>query len=229
MGLIQEAYDRFAAGKVNPLNPGPSSIEIEGAPGWVGSDSYSIEARAATPETIPMMRGPMMRALLERRFYLKIHRESREVPAYLMTVAEGGPKLKRTEEGSCEPVTADDFIGRRAAAKRDIPWCADGRPSRKDGMLVYDVHGMTLEYFCSFIRLDRPVFDRTGLSGMFDIHLRWVGDPPPGDQTDGVAPAEPPGASLVAAIRAQLGLQIRLGKAEREFLVIDHIQRPSEN
>ena len=76
---------------------------IKRSPAWLRSDRYTIDARAAGPESIAMMRGPMMQALLEDRFKLKIHREDREVPVYELTLAKGRSKLRRAKEGSCIP------------------------------------------------------------------------------------------------------------------------------
>ncbi len=89
--LIAEAYDTYASGKVDPLKllfPRP----LEAAPSWIDSARYTIDAKAESPQSGAMMRGPMMQALLEDRFRLKIHRETREVSGYLMTVAKGGLK-----------------------------------------------------------------------------------------------------------------------------------------
>ena len=99
MNLIRTAYLNFAGGRLNPRNTTP----VDGGPAWINSDRYQITAKAEGTPGMEMMRGPMLQALLEDRFKLKIRRESREVPAYAMTVAKGGPKLKPFEEGSCVP------------------------------------------------------------------------------------------------------------------------------
>ena len=92
--LIRFAYIDFADGHVNPVRE--LSTSIEGAPDWVRSDSdtYAITARASGPASQAVMRGPMLRALLEERFHLKIRWETREGPVYELTVAKGGPKLQ---------------------------------------------------------------------------------------------------------------------------------------
>ena len=71
---------RFCGRKSDLQNPGDPWIPIEGLPNWVNSASYSIEAKTETPQSAAMMRGPMMQALLEERFDLKVHREKLEVP-----------------------------------------------------------------------------------------------------------------------------------------------------
>ena len=101
--LIGDAYETFADGKVDPLKP-LVPLPLDSAPAWVNSARYSIDAKAEGPESGAVMRGPMMQTLLEDRFQLKVHRETKEVPAYIMTVAKGGPKLQRTIDGSCNSV-----------------------------------------------------------------------------------------------------------------------------
>ena len=78
-------------------------LDLKGAPAWLDSARYSIEAKTESPQTAAMMRGPMMQVLLEERFHLAIHRAAKEEDAYIMTVAKGGLKAPRTKEGSCIP------------------------------------------------------------------------------------------------------------------------------
>lgn len=76
--LISDAYDTFADGKVDLLKP-PMPIPLEGAPNWTSSALYTIDAQADGPQSPAMMRGPMMQALLEDRFHVGVHRETREI------------------------------------------------------------------------------------------------------------------------------------------------------
>jgi uncharacterized protein (TIGR03435 family) len=101
MGLIQAAYVIFANGHAMT---NPSHIPISGGPEWINSDRYTIDAKPEDPQTLEMMNGPMLQALLEERFRLKVHREVREVPVYSLTEAKTGLKLKPFKEGSCTPV-----------------------------------------------------------------------------------------------------------------------------
>ena len=97
--LIQAAYGMFADG--GSFNPGMTPISISGAPGWVQSDHYDVAAKADGAARVEQMMGPLMRTLLEDRFKLKIHRESKEVPVYALTAAKNGFKLQPVKEGSC--------------------------------------------------------------------------------------------------------------------------------
>ena len=139
--LIAEAYDTYASGKVDPLKllfPRP----LEAAPSWINSARYTIDAKAESPQSGAMMRGPMMQALLEDRFRLKIHRETREVSGYLMTVAKGGLKVKPTAEGSCISVDPTDFSQSGKPDPSGKPFCLAPQP-RHGSFEVFDIHGIT--------------------------------------------------------------------------------------
>ncbi len=100
-------------------------------------------------------------------------------------------------------------------------------PVRHDQEMTWDVHGISLGVFSKMINPGLPVLDRTGLSGTFDIHLEFSIDPPATDS--GTGASDPPGSSLVESLRKQLGLKLVRGRGPREFLVIDHVEKPSEN
>ena len=97
--------------------------------------------------------------------------------------------------------------------------------------MVFDVHGMTLEVFCKLLHPDGlPVINRTGLMGAFDIHLEWEPDAANSPTPDnGVASDPSPHTSAIVATRQQLGLRLDHGKGPQEFLVIDHVEKPSQN
>jgi uncharacterized protein (TIGR03435 family) len=220
--LIADAYQTFAAGRQDPLKL-PVPQPPEGRPDWMSSARYSIDAKAETPQDGAMLRGPMMRALLEERFQLKAHLEMREVSGYIMTVDKGGLKLKLSTEDSC--VHADLTNLTQSSVPGPKPWCLN--PIVKRGpVTVLDVQGIPLDVFCRLLNIGgSPVINGTGLTLPYDIHLEWTPDEPspPG------AAAAPPASAEIAAMRSQLGLRLDPGKGKREFLVIDHIERPSEN
>jgi len=101
--LIQTAYIRYANGQVLPPASQLKSQPLQGGPAWIDSDRYTIDAKPGAPQAKAVMGGPMLQALLEDRFKLKVHREKREVRAYALVVAKGGPKLEATKEGGCTP------------------------------------------------------------------------------------------------------------------------------
>jgi len=230
-GLIQQAYFRFANGRRNP----PWAVmPVEGGPAWVHSDAYNINARAEDNTSLETMNGPMLQALLEDRFKLKMHRETREVPVYALTIAKGGPKLQTFREGSCIPLNY-----------ANMPYAPDPSQKNCNGMirlfpppnLTLDAQGANLEVIAFLIglTLDRPVVDKTGLTGSYDLHMEFGRDqttlplPPPPPGVVPTEPLEPSGPSIFTAIQEQLGLKLEPTKGPREFLVIDHVERPSEN
>jgi uncharacterized protein (TIGR03435 family) len=233
-GLIQGAY---AVMDVNGRRP-PRGATIEGSPAWAASDLYAIDAVAVGAPGEEMMHGPMMQALLEDRFHLKIHRETREVPVYLLTVAKGGPKLRPFVEGTC----TEHVPGAVQPGPDEKPWCgtAGMRTVRNGPNVTWDEVGASFLNFSLFfgIVLDRPVIDKTGITGPFDFHLTFA----PDETTAGVASPFAPdssmsaslpdparGPSIFTAFQDQLGLKLEAGKGPSEVLVIDHIERPSEN
>jgi len=244
MNLIRMAYFNFAGGHINPRNTTP----VDGGPAWVNSDRYQITAKAEGTPGQEMMRGPMLQALLEDRFKLKIRRESREVPAYAMTVARGGPKLKAFQEGSCVPVTTGVGGGPLPppgpdgklpvmCSMRSIKTPLNGSPS------AWQVLGESLDGFARALGddMDRIVINKTGLAGKFDFHLEFTPDESTplllnalrqraAQNGDPVAASDPAGGlSIFTAIQQQLGLKLDGSKGAREFLVIDRIERPTEN
>jgi uncharacterized protein (TIGR03435 family) len=192
-----------------------------------------------------MMQGPMLQALLEDRFKLKIRYEAREVPVYALTVAKGGLKLRRAEEGSCIPIDyASVMAGAGVGApspQPQKPLCGNGGFGRTGNLVVADIPAISIDDFSKRLsgRLDRPVIDRTGLHGMYDIHLQFAPDqvtprltPGGGDLVFGgpADPADPTGGpSIFTAVQEQLGLKLEPTKGPGEFLVIDGAEKPSGN
>jgi uncharacterized protein (TIGR03435 family) len=233
-GLINTAYVRFESGQRN----GPRNVPLSGGPAWITSSSerYEINATAEGTPSPEVMQGPMLQALLEDRFKLKIHRETRNIPVYAMTVAKGGPKLQASATGSCNPEGPRPSNPREAelaAAKLvpgEKPACGVGFIRANGPNLIVDPHGIRLDEFAkNFLSiLDRPVIDKTGITGSFDLHLEFA----PDDSTPGVqlGPSDTPsGASIFTAMQEQLGLKLESDRGPGEFLVIDSIERPSEN
>lgn len=223
--LISTAYGVFAKGTFDPTDSVPPRID---GPAWINSTRYTIDAKAENPTSPAMMRGPMMQSLLEDRFQLKLRREIREVPVYFMTVAKGGLKAPATKEGSCSLPDPTDLTRSYAEGDGPKPWCTLPRIERGVEKDVYDVPGVRLDVFFKLVVPGRPVIDRTGETGLFDIHLELENVVPTAQPGDGAAP-DPRGAVILAAIRKQLGLELTPGKGPHEFFVVDHVARPSAN
>jgi uncharacterized protein (TIGR03435 family) len=223
--LIQAAYGTFANGPT----PAPFVPDVIGAPDWVDTDLYDLDALPAGPATIDRMYGPMMQTLLEERFGLRIRHEARQRSVYLLTVDPGGPKLNRTPPGSC--VVFDPAHPPEQPRNGQPPPAVCGRGSyRRDGVsLSVDAHGVTMAQFAGgtlgHAELGRPVIDRTGLAGQFDIHFEFRSDL--ATPLDGSEAQDSPG-SIFSAMR-ELGLKLAAGKAPVDVLVVERINRPTEN
>ena len=248
MTLLQDAYVIFADGQ----NRSAASIQmppIERAPAWISSDLYTIEATAEGTPGQPAMLGPMMQSLLEDRFHLKLHRETRSGPAYELTVAKGGSKLKNNN-GTCSVDVPPAAAPRDPTTGRPVPGFSSGHvsPPSQPGVpcrlklsltngpnQLFVSSATTIDDFCSYLSrvTGHAIVDRTGLRGKFDFRLEYLPDQPTprpaaGDQPD--APADiQPGPSLFAAMEQQLGLKLVPVKGTREVIVIDHIEKPSRN
>jgi len=225
-GLIQRAYNRYAGGYLNSFG----MIPIEGGPGWIHSEAFEIDAKSDAHPNILMMQGPMMQAVLEDRFKLRIHRETRQGPVYELTLGKGSPKLKPFQEGSCIPVALGRPLPELAADQRRCRNMVNPRGS-------VEFEGGTLSMFAGLlgIALDRPVIDKTGLTSQFAIRLVFSPDdsaaPRPAAAEPGApTPARPPDApSIFQAVQEQLGLKLVPAKGPVDVLVIDHVEKPSEN
>jgi len=237
MGLVRMAYVRFADGRRQTFSmtaPPEPNEPIEGGPSWINSSRYDIDATAEGAPSRETMSGPMMRSLLEDRFQLKIHREIRTIPIYELTVAKGGPKLQAAQPGKCVPfVFGKDPPPLPSAGPPIIPRCGSFRERSANGGA--DTYGQTMAGLCWQFSswLDRAVIDKTGVAGAFDIHLELSAadlardDDAPTDPAAPAIPADPFGA--ISAAVQKLGLKLSPAKGPGAFLIIDRVERPSEN
>jgi uncharacterized protein (TIGR03435 family) len=196
-------------------------FQLTGGPGWIGSDRYNVEATADKNANAEQQRL-MVQALLEDRFQLKLHRESRESLAYALVPAKSGIKLQASK--ACEEPKSDT---------QDSKGCGNITMSQQR----VDGTGISMEAFATALSqtVQQPVIDHTGFTGKFDVHVEWAQDqstpgilvpdlgPPDSDATD------PNGKSIFTVLQEQLGLKLESIKGPVEFLVIDRLERPSEN
>jgi uncharacterized protein (TIGR03435 family) len=222
--LITQAYSLWASGQGGIP---PFTVPIERLPSWADSALYTIDAKAEGAPGEGLMRGPMLQALIEDRFALKIRRETREGRVWLMTVAKGGPKLPAFQ-GGCTPV---DFVHLAASMTTNKNPCRGSGQSKGSNKTI-DIPGLDLDSFALAIAhdgiFDGPVLNRTGLTGYFRFHLEFQSNPKP-DEPGDLAADDPPFPSIFTALEQQLGLKVEAGKGPREFLVVDRLQKPSEN
>jgi uncharacterized protein (TIGR03435 family) len=233
-GYIQIAYNLAAFG---PLRRPGRRLQILGGPEWLKTDPYEIIAKATGDAPSDQMHGPMIQVLLEERFRLKIRRETRELPVYILTVARSGLKLKALKEGSCTPSDLNHPPADPLPGETEPNYCGDWRALPEANMaggrnIMMDSRGETMADFAADLSnfgSDRVVIDRTGLIGLFNIHLEFAQDNPPSalaNRPSSTAPASP---SIFTAVQEQLGLRLSGGKGPVEVLVIDHVERPSVN
>ena len=172
---------------------------ISGAPGWIDSESFNIDAKTAGGVEITRDNiSHLMEQLLVSRFQFRYHRESRETAEYALEVAKGGVKLK--------------------------PAASDSKPSmstnsRPGGVTLKATKISIRDFAASLARqTGRPVVDQTGLPGEFDFDMTWSSD----QAVDGSGP------SIFTALQ-ELGLRLVSTRGSVEVIVVDRVDRPSEN
>jgi uncharacterized protein (TIGR03435 family) len=204
-GLIHEAY-------------GLENHQIIGGPSWIDDDRYFLEAKP--PDSSPASRFTpssvftppslelrlMLRSLLAERFDLKTHREAKMGDVFSLVVVRGGPKLGAPKDTSVQPFVQS---GRT------------GSPTAAPITLTYTGQNATMDQFAAALsqRFQRPVLNRTGLSGHYDFVIQYA----PSDFDTDAAP------SLVRAIQDQAGLKLETQHGPMEVLVIDQAKKPTPN
>ena len=225
--FIQSAYE------VKPF-------QLSGGPAWINSAHYDIDAKAEGNPNGGRMHQ-MMRALLEDRFKLKLHHETKQLPVYEVIVAKGGPKLLKPKEGGCIAPDADAGLfppapGQPIPCGRILMMMSPSGAQMRGGK----VSMADLVTILSNV-LGRTVVDKTGFQGRFDVHLEFTPDealgglptpppalPPSGDSVRFAAPPDSQG-NIFEAIQEQLGLKLKPAKGPAHMLVIDSVERPSAN
>ena len=226
LGLIQRAYVRFADGGNRPRF---ELVPVVGAPDWVYNSFYQIDAKAPGNTPPGVMQGPMLQALLEERFHLKVHRESIEGQVYELTAPKGAAKLQPFVEGSCEPPPSSFPSSELPKGQR---YCKNLIMLIQPAVIA---EGSTVLEFSKLLNivLDRPTVDKTGLQGKFNLHVAFSKDETTPGLTpmpaDAPAPASEPNPNIFQALQQQLGLKLTPARGPIERLVIDHVERPAEN
>jgi uncharacterized protein (TIGR03435 family) len=226
--LIEQAY-------------GVKDFQISGGPSWISSDRYDVDAKVEDSVVVeleklpPNQRGErqmlMVQSLLADRFKLKVSHTAKELPIYALVVAKNGTKLHEAKAGDTYP---NGIKG------------PDGRPVGGTGMMRMGPgqltgQGLPMASLAGLLsqQLGRTVMDQTGLKGNYDFTLQWTPDQRPvampvgpvggSSGPDGVPSSDSSGASIFTALQEQLGLKLESTKGPVDIIVIDHIERPSEN
>jgi uncharacterized protein (TIGR03435 family) len=185
--IIQRAY-------------GVRDFQVVDGPKWIYDWTYrfDIDAKAAVEVSNDQIKG-MTRAMLVERFQLKVHRETRELPVFLLTPLKSGMRIKPVQDGVAPYGRGIESVS---------PGLIKGQATIDDLVRVISRE------------VDRPILDRTEFHGMFDFRLDWA--PINTSQEDTRSP-------LPTALQEQLGLKFEAQKAPVELLVIDHVAQPSAN
>jgi uncharacterized protein (TIGR03435 family) len=206
--LIQMAYGYFA----NGVSYTPTILQVRGAPAWASSDRYDLTATAKGDPSQAVMRGPMLQALLEERFHLQFHQATEQGPVYFLTTIKSGIRMQRLPANGCTPA--------------DTEACGTETRKKTGRTLTVTVHGSTMSALANGLLsqlADRPVIDKTGLTGLFNIQLQYA----PDQEVSTDDATEFP--SLFTALQEQLGLKLTAGTGPVPVFVIDRLERPSAN
>ena len=213
---------------------GVRDFQITGGPGWLETDGWDIEARAGegfTPPAAPPdpnTPDPMairLQSLLEDRFHLKIHHETKDLPIYELSISRGGSKMKLSEDQSIP-------LPGQPAPPPQPGTVPRGGLRRNPGAMTAAAVPVSFLAMSLSQQLGRPVVDKTGLQGLYDFRLQWTPDPQPAAGRDAGAPGPPAiqdGPSIFTALQEQLGLKLDSAKGPVDIIVVDSVQKPTEN
>lgn len=184
------------------------SYQVSGVPSWadsqnLGCDRYDVNAKAEGDSALKMDQArAMVQSLLAERFHLQFHREMKDTPVYALVIAKGGHKLKEH--------TSDEPGGLRMGRPNGIEVTSTGSPV-----------SLLVSQLTKGNGVDRIVVDRTGLTGNYDYKLTWSALAAVRNDSDAV--------TIFTALQEQLGLRLEPQRAPIEVLVVDHIEKPTEN
>jgi uncharacterized protein (TIGR03435 family) len=170
--------------------------QLSGGPKWADSEAFDIVGKAESPEMRPEALLAMLQALLAERFQLTLRKEIKPLPGYALVIAKGGLKLERA---SSRDGGGTSWGGTKIAAH--------GRPMKDIADLIAS-------------QLGKPVVDRTGAEGLFDLEMHFAPDNAPPDSTE---------PSFFTALQEQCGLKLESTNAPGDTFVIERAVRPSQN
>lgn len=205
---------------------GVREFQLSGEPGWVDSERFDVAAKADGNPRYDFLQPTletMFQSVLQDRFKLAVHRITKELPVYSLVVAKNGPKIHPVDEGDCPEVPT-----------LQNP-CRSIRPTQF-GQLTAEKAPMSALALMLITFTGRTVVDKTALKGSYSYKLDWSKYVQPSQLPPG-ADRPPPNAfdpasvqpAIASALEEQLGLKLEPGKGPVETLVVDHIERPSEN
>jgi uncharacterized protein (TIGR03435 family) len=214
----------------------PADDAVIGLPGWAKMPNfYSVQAKMSPDQVTAFKtldrpqqracRNQMMQALLEERFKLKVHHETRQLLGYELVVAKGGPKLQDT--------TGPDPNAPRGPDGKPITGSYMSMHPGKNGGMEIESHGYGMEQLAgtltqSNLGVDHRVVDKTGLTGKYDFTLEF--DPRSGvGPADAATGASDPLPTIFNALEDQIGLKLQRAMQTIDVVVVDHAEKPAAN
>jgi uncharacterized protein (TIGR03435 family) len=188
--------------------------QIVGGPVWIGTERFDMKGIAARPSNADELHIMLMNLIVER-FHLKFHKDKKEMSMYALTVDKGGPHLTPHEAANAGEMWIDQTL---------------------DGIVHVKMKATfsPMEYFAFRLSnlMDRPVVDLTNLKGGYDFNFEYTTDLPPGLPENPKVNGEPvdtDGPNVYAALKQQLGLNLKAQRGPVDIIVIDHVEKPVEN
>jgi len=196
--------------------------QITAAPVWVETDKYDLTAESgAAGQASEMLWRTMLQRYLTECFKLQFHRDTQELPLYVLTIGTTGPKLTRSKGDPNGIPALSVTLGATNAANPNLGAVAATNANMGD--LARVMQRLVLEW---------PVIDRTGILGRYDFALNWTPDDSQFRQTRARIPGPTGSANaprdLFTALQEQIGLKLDVLSAPSEILIIDSVEKPSE-
>lgn len=220
------------------LTPEQTDSMLAHLPKWVATDSFEIHAKAEGNPTKDQMRL-MMQSLLADRFQLAIHFKTRQESVLALILEKPGrtgPKLRPHSAGpACDVHMPTPTPGSWTSVDGVFPRVCDAFVKIPTGNheILLGSRNATMKQIADSLpsegRLGRPVVDQTGLTGRFDFALQWTPESGGPAQSGADAPLDPQGTTFLEALKDQLGMKLKSTKAPLNVLVVDRVERPSEN
>jgi uncharacterized protein (TIGR03435 family) len=208
------------------------NFEISGGPGWTETDGFDIEAKAADSNVKIDGLRPMLQSLLEDRFQLKVRRETHEVPVYAITLPKGSSRLPEAKDGGCREIKPNEPLPPPTPGQFPPTPCGGFfmGPNHLEGGKI----SMTQLSNALTNLLGRPVIDKSGFTGTFDVKLDFAPEGAAfraGPTPDGAPPPnfDNPLPNIFTALQDQLGVKLESTRGPGNVLFIDHVEKPSEN
>jgi uncharacterized protein (TIGR03435 family) len=215
-------------------------FQITGGPAWIDSDRYDMEVKMGSDWTIEsreQMLGPILQQLLKEKFKLNVRRETKELPVYSLTISKYGHRLPPSK-AHCTNFQWGRYAIPPGKQPPDYCGAVEAGPNLRLNHTL-DAVGMKTSDLTTLLsrELDRDVIDKTGLTGLFDVHLEWnreatarsIGPEGRVDPSKLAPSTDDESPSIFTAIEDQLGLKIDSIRGPVQIIVIDRVEKPAAN